>query len=360
MRWVSCRLVVALLLVGVRAGADDANPSARQIYDDACASCHGTDGRGAPAGTAISVPLPDFTDCNFITREADGNWLYLLAHGGESLGLSSQMPGFGDVLTPQQIQATLDYIRGFCHDPRWPRGELNYPRLIFINKAFPEDEAVIFEDFTKGRNGARDWDTELSVEHRIGARGQIELAVPLVAHALTDAATTGGVGDVTLSYKHVLYADLPSLSIFSAALDLVVPTGDRDRHLGDGTVNFLPALLAGKKVRDVVIQGEIRGEAPLDERRADRAVHYRLALSYPLSPLRRAVVPSVEVETVQDVTARQHNVFVTPQIYTGLSKRGHLALSAGVQVPVAGDADPFDYRLLAFVLWDYTDGGLWW
>jgi len=360
MRWVCCTAALAWLLVAVRASADDAGVSARQIYEDACASCHGTDGRGAPAGTAINVPLPDFTDCNFITREGDGNWRYLLAHGGEGLGLSSQMPGFGDVLTAPQIRATLDYIRAFCRDPRWPRGELNFSRLIFTEKAFPEDEAVLFEDFTKGRNGVRDWSTEVLVERRVGPRGQVELSVPVVAHDVTNGATTGGVGDVTVSYKHVLYADVPSLTIFSAALDLVVPTGDRDRGLGDGTVSVLPGLLAGKEIRNLVIQGEVRGEAPVDEHRADRAVRYRLAFSYPLSPLRRGVVPSVEVEALQDVTARQHNLFVTPQVYTGLSKRGHLALAVGAQIPVAGDADPFDYRVLAFLLWEYTDGGLWW
>src|SRR5207253_5671111 len=54
----------------------------------------------------------DFSDCNFITREGDGNWRYLLAHGGEGLGLSTKMPAFADVLTDGQIQATLDYLRG--------------------------------------------------------------------------------------------------------------------------------------------------------------------------------------------------------------------------------------------------------
>ncbi len=360
MRWIQTALLLAPLLVPTCATADDSNPSGKEIYEGACASCHGADGRGAPQGTAISVPLPDFTDCSFITREGDGNWRYLLAHGGEGLGLSPQMPAFGGVLNEPEIQAALDYIRAFCHDRRWPRGELNFRRLLITGKAFPEDEALLIEDFTKGRNGVRDWSTELAVERRVGARGQVELTVPFAAHDVTDGAATGGVGDITLAYSQVLYADLPSLTIFAAGLDLVLPTGDRARGLGDGTVSFEPSLLAGKQIRSLAIQGQINGVAPVDEIRADRGVRYRLAFSYPLSPLKQAWVPSVEVEALQNVTAKQHNLFVTPEIYKGLSKRGHIAVAVGAQIPVAGDADPFEYRVLAFLLWEYTDGGLWW
>jgi mono/diheme cytochrome c family protein len=193
---------LATLLVATPAPAEEARLSGAEIYDGACASCHGVDGHGAPQGTAITVPLPDFTDCNFITREGDGNWHYLLVHGGAGLALSPQMPAFGDVLSEEQLHAVLGYIRTFCHDPRWPRGELNFPRLLLITKAFPEDEALLAPEFAKG-NGTRDWATELSVEGRVGARGQIEAALPVAVHEVTGGPTTGGVGDATLAYKHV-------------------------------------------------------------------------------------------------------------------------------------------------------------
>jgi len=194
----------------------------------------------------------------------------------------------------------------------------------------------------------------------VGPRGQVELALPVTIRDLTDGATTGGVGDVTMAYKHVLYANGETLTIASAALNLVVPSGDRHRGLGDGTVRVEPSLLAGRQWDGIVFQGQVRGVAPIDEQRADRAVRYRLAFSYPLSPLRRAWVPTVEVEVLQNVTAQRHHLFVTPQIYKGLTKRGHVAVAAGAQLPVAGDADPFDYRILGFFLWEYADGGLWW
>jgi len=353
-------MVAVALCVLARVAAGTTELTGSELYEGACASCHGADGRGTPQGTAITVPLPDFTDCNFITREGNGNWSYLIAHGGKGLGLSPQMPAFADVLTDEQIHAVLDYIRSFCTDPRWPRGELNFRRPLITTKAFPEDELLLLPQFTKGRDGVRDWVTEVAFERRVGTRGEVEIALPFGIHDVTNGATTGGVGDLGLAYKHVLYADLPSLTIASASLDLVLPSGDYSRHLGDGTVSFEPSLLAGKEIRNLVIQGQILGVAPLDDNRADRAVDYRFALSYPLSELKRAWVPTLELEVLQNVTAKQHNFFLTPQIYKGITARGHVALAVGAQIPVAGDADPFDYRVLAFLLWEYTDGGLWW
>jgi mono/diheme cytochrome c family protein len=361
MRW---RFAAAVALLGAlrlaAAAADDATLSGKDIFEGACASCHGVDGRGAPSGTAIAVPLPDFTDCNFITREGDGNWAYLIAHGGEAFGLSPQMPAFGDALTGEQIQAVLDFIRSFCDEPRWPSGELNFRRALFTTKAFPEDEALLLPDFVNGRAGARDWTTELALERRVGARGEIEVGVPFAVHDVTGGATTTGFGDVGLAYKQVLYASRPHLAIVSGSLDLVLPSGDRQRGLGSGTVSFEPALLAGKQLDNFVVQAQLLGEAPVDERRADRAVRYRLALSYPLGALRRAWVPTVELEALQNVTAGQHHFFVTPQIYKGLTQRGHVAVAIGAQLPVAGDGEPFEWRVSAFLLWEYTDGGLWW
>src|SRR5207247_2584594 len=124
----------------------------------------------------------------------------------------------------------------------WPRGELNFRRPLVTTKAFPEDEVLLSQEFTKGRNGARDWTTELEMERRVGPRGQIEVVLPLTAQDVTHGATTGGVGDVTLAYKHVLYADLPSMTVAAVGLDLLLPTGDRHRGLGDGTVSFAPSL----------------------------------------------------------------------------------------------------------------------
>jgi len=53
------------------------------------------------------------------------------------------MPSFAEALTPEQIGMAVDYLRSFCTEKVWPRGELNLPRAMFTEKAFPEDETVL-------------------------------------------------------------------------------------------------------------------------------------------------------------------------------------------------------------------------
>src|SRR5512139_2716152 len=114
--------------------------SGSEVYADACASCHGRDGRGSPLGSAIVVPLPDFTDCITATAETTANWEGLVRYGSHFLGLSDQMPAFGQVLDDDEIRAVIAYVRSFCTDPGYPIGDLNFPRPLFIEKAYPEDE----------------------------------------------------------------------------------------------------------------------------------------------------------------------------------------------------------------------------
>lgn len=334
-----------------------ADVDARALYRQACASCHGFDGRGA-TGTAVQVPLPDFTDCSFNTREPDSDWSVVVAHGGPAAGLSSQMPAYADALSAAQIGHILDYIRAFCADPSWPRGELNFRRPIFTAKAFPENEVVLTHGFTKGPGSDEVWLTELEYERRIGPRGQAELTLPFPVDSPADGRTEGGIGDLAIGYKHVLVADLSRTTIASASLELALPSGDRERGLGDGTVKLEPSLHLGAGLKPLVLQGQLQGLAPIDEERADRGVRYRLAASLPLGPLRRNWWPTLEFEAFQNVTRGEESFLLTPQIYKAIRLRGHVALALGVQVPVGG-REPFDYRLVGVLLWEYLDAGLW-
>jgi mono/diheme cytochrome c family protein len=331
----------------------------KELYEAACASCHGGDGRGAPEGTAIDVPLPDFTDCSFVTRETSGNWVALAAHGGQELDLSPQMPGFAHALSEAQIHLIIAYLRGFCPDPAWPAGDLNFRRPLFTGKAFPEDELVLNYNFEQSRR-ARSLVNEWTLERRLGARGMAEVTVPFLYNDPEGSATTGGIGDLTLAYKHVLFASLRQGTIASVSLDFVVPTGDRERGLGDDTVGFGPSLRAGKILGPLVMQSEIKAVLPVEVNKAPRRLLYRAALQLPLSPLKRGWVPSLEFEADTKIDGpAQDACYIAPVVFKGLTARGHIAAAIGAKIPV-GSARAFNYQIGAFVVWEYMDGGLWW
>src|SRR3989442_9164371 len=202
----------------------------QELYEAACASCHGLDGRGAPQGTAINVPLPDFTDCSFVTREATGNWVALAAHGGQELALSPQMPGFGDALSEAQIRSIIAYLRRFCTDPFWPSADLNFRRPLFTGKAFPEDELVLNYNFERSRR-LRSLVNEWTLEKRFGARRMAEVTLPFVYHDPQGSATTGGGGGIPPFYKHVLFACQQNGIGARVSIHLMLATRDRGPRL---------------------------------------------------------------------------------------------------------------------------------
>ena len=114
-----------------------------QLYQAACAACHGREGQGQPESVVgFDTALPDFTDCAFATPEADLDWSSVVHMGGRGRALDRRMPAFREALSGLEIDRVVQHLRSFCAEPRWPRGELNFPRAFFTEKAFPENEAV--------------------------------------------------------------------------------------------------------------------------------------------------------------------------------------------------------------------------
>ena len=176
--WRSPLRCAAILILSLAAGATSAaaqtasTKSGAELYNAACAACHGADGRGTtPTLLGFDTPIPDFTDCSFSTVEPDADWMAVSHDGGPARAFDRRMPAFGDAMTDDELQRVLDYIRGFCGNPAWPRGELNMPRPLVTEKAFPENEAVLTT--TVNATGRGEVGNELLYERRLGARNAV-------------------------------------------------------------------------------------------------------------------------------------------------------------------------------------------
>ncbi|MEN8185245.1 MAG: c-type cytochrome, partial [Myxococcota bacterium] len=102
--WMAFAAVTALLIpvspVGAAdpsAGADWASEGER-IYQTVCATCHGADGTGEPGKRLSSLPMPDFTDCSFVTRVPDADFHAVVHEGGPVRAFSPIMPALGPTL----------------------------------------------------------------------------------------------------------------------------------------------------------------------------------------------------------------------------------------------------------------------
>ena len=331
-----------------RAGAD--------LYVAACAACHGAGGRGMPqSAVGFDVPLPDFSDCSFASVEADADWMAVVHDGGPVRAFDRRMPAFGEALSADELQRTLDHIRGFCSDSRWPRGELNLPRALVTEKAYPENETVLTTTFAATGRGTVV--NELLYEQRLGARAQFEIVVPFAAHD-TGAGWRSGLGDVAVALKRVIAHSLDAGRIVSGSAEVVLPTGSETDGIGSGTVVFEPFLTFGQVFPgDAFLQAQTGLELP---RSGEKEGFWRVAFgrTFVQGRFGRAWSPLLEVLGARDLQAgaRAHWDLL-PQMQVSLSKRQHILINAGVRIPV-NDRAGRPIHVVTYVLWDWFDGGL--
>lgn len=77
------------------------------LFVQKCAKCHGEDGR-AQTEKGKKMHAQDFTDPDFQQHKKDEQLVDAITNGTEK-----DMPAFGKVLTPAEIESMLRVVRGF-------------------------------------------------------------------------------------------------------------------------------------------------------------------------------------------------------------------------------------------------------
>ncbi len=341
-------------------GAELADADGVTIYAASCANCHGLDGTGlAPSLVAFEEEIPDFTDCDFAAREPDADWIAVAHEGGPVRGFSEMMPAFRGALTEEQLGRVMGYIRTLCTDSNWPRGELNLPRALLTEKAYPEDEWVL-------EVGA-DLEDEGSLigayvyEQRFGPRSQIEVVIPYGWRRGDGDGASHGVGDLVLAVKHALYHDLGAGTIVSVMGEVILPTGDHDAGFGAPGSEVEAFLSIGRILpADAFLQAQAGAAVPLyDEADSEAFGRVLLGRTWTEGKWGRAWSPMLEVQAKRDLEAGAvTRIDLVPQIQVSLNTRQHVLANVGVLIPTdweAGERPPL--RLLAYLLLDWFDGG---
>ncbi len=350
-----------LLLASGLAYAQTANGAAartpKQLYDAACAHCHGGDGRGvSQERLSLPVPTPDFTDCQFAPREPDSDWHAVIQGGGPARAFHRFMPAYGEALTDDEAALALSHVRTFCSDQAWPRGDLNLPKALVTEKAFPEDELLVTSAFAAEGNG--EVKNKIIYEKRVGARNQIEFVIPVAAFS-SGHSWTGGVGDVAVALKRVLAASHARGAIMSVTGELVLPTGASEKGLGEGHAVFEPFVTFGKVLpSDGFFQFQGGGAFPMGDD-APRESFYRFAVGKSVVQGRwgRAWTPMVELLGAKTHAAGEKVQWdIVPQMQVSLSTRQHILVSAGARIPMT-DGGARRTQVLVYLLWDWFDGG---
>ena len=310
----------------------------RQLYEAACAACHGSDGRGRPVEVrGFEVEPPDFTDCRLTTPEADLDWHAVIHQGGTARAFDRMMPAFGDELSDAEIEKVIGHLRGFCTEPGWPHGDLNLPRALVTEKAFPENEAVLTTTFAG--DGSRRMTSRFLYEHRVGRKGQYEIFAQ-------DVDEIGG------AYKHVLAASRRTGSILAGGGEITF----------NGAGAAFEAFGAFSQALPLVADGFVHAHAGVEVPTGEAAANelfWRTAIgkSFTTDRWGRAWSPMVELLAARPIeTGAATEWDALPQVQVSLSTRQHVLLNVGVQIPVTQRAVR-RASVMAYLLWDWFDGG---
>jgi mono/diheme cytochrome c family protein len=335
-----------------------------EIFKAACIGCHGPDGVGQPEtilGFEPPPAFPDFTDCLGSARERRSDWSAILHEGGPIRAFSEIMPSWKEALTSEQIDKVTGYLRSLCTDSAWPVGELNFPRALFTEKAFPEDEYVLTSAINT--NGSGLVSGKLVWEKRIGARNQIEVAVPYSFIERASRSWIGGIGDFVLGFKRVLVSNIDSGSIFSLQGEVKAPTGNRSLGLGSGVTSFEAFGAIGQILpASSFVQIQSGFELPTDRTRAANAFFWKTAVGRSFATrggVGRQWTPMVEFLGDRElVSGARMNWDIVPEMQVTLNRRQHVRLAMGVRTPMTNTAGR-STQLTFYLLWDTFDGVFW-
>lgn len=122
-------IIAAAVLIFAGEGAEVMR--GRIPYDANCASCHGKNLQGQPdwqiTGADGRFPAPPHDASGHTWHHSDGDLIAYITLGGEDalaqmgVAFNSGMPGFGDILRPDEIADILDYVKS-----HWPERERQY------------------------------------------------------------------------------------------------------------------------------------------------------------------------------------------------------------------------------------------
>jgi len=246
-----------------------------------------------------------------------------------------------------------------CRSTRWPRGELNLPRALVTEKAFPEDEEVI--STAVNASGAAGSTTDIIHEQRFGMHNQLEVDVPLQFQE-HNQTWYGGVGDVSLGLKREMWSNLRAGSILSLFGGVIVPSGNKERGFGRGTTTFETyAAFDQLFPTNTFIELQAGAELPRHTDIAPQSLYWRTALGQSFAAdhgLGRLWSPMVEFVANRDlVDGAKSNWDLVPEMQVTISRRQHIRASVGFSKPIANTAGR-STQVIFYLLWDWADGKL--
>ena len=115
--------ILVLILTQAVAGAQD-KAEGKKYYVTYCSGCHGETGKGdGPAAASLPVKPTNHNDGVVMNQLPDKLLFEIISKGGQAVGKSPFMPGWGNQLREKQIRDVIAYVRSLARPPYNPSGK---------------------------------------------------------------------------------------------------------------------------------------------------------------------------------------------------------------------------------------------
>lgn len=235
---------------------------------------------------------------------------------------------------------------------------LDFAHTLLVKRPLMEREVESQVSFRSGSSGRETVGT-VALDLPLLPRWQIELALPVLSVQPTDAPSATGIGDLALENKFLLWAPPDRPLMFSAGVDVVMPTGSIDRHLG-GTSGVAPFAVVGTKVVGVDILADITYQWLFDVGSPGRDTQIAQSTIAMARAVRPWLTPFIEMRVTTQVTGSELStgprvldrpqLTFTPGLNITLARGRTLLL--GIEIPVT-HARTFDYGPRLGLVWDF-------
>lgn len=248
-----------------------------------------------------------------------------------------------------------------CAEEAKRPSEVIQDNSFLLEEAYNQDAGVVQHILTLSGSvnrmpGAddRQWLMSFTQEWPLfGQTHQLSYTVPY-AFNNTGGVKREGIGDMLLNYRLQLSTETASRPAIAPRLSVILPTGDKARGLGSGSVGFQTNVAASKVLSDRWTVHANAGMTVLPSVNRRNLTGWNLGASaiYAVTPSFNLMAECVANwdEDADETGTRSHSfsVLFSPGVRYGWKLRGDAQLVVGVAAPIGLTRDAPDYGIFFY------------
>ncbi len=230
---------------------------------------------------------------------------------------------------------------------------LHFSHPLVAESPTPDTKIRFDYIFTKVDNDERVSDDQmlrLEAEYAFNENVSVEIHAPFTFTNPSDEPNENNFGDVEVAIKLASYALESHGLVIGGGIELVLPTGDDDKNIGnDHTLHIEPFITAGYKKDSLEVIASLGFGIPTNEPEAEKdeedlELEFNLSVLYHFTP---RIEGLIELDGSSVVSGHEEETVVnlTPGIKVRPIESSNLIFGLGVSFPISNDKN-FDSRVL--------------